>query len=211
MITLARLKKPVARVALAFLPATLTVMLARMDTAPLPESLEGSIHVTVPELSAVRILDVCEGDFRVSGTAETTQERPLLPDGHPSVWVMVPGRITAGVDMSEMEVCWHGNGLQVELPWPEITSVVPRYGDIQWGHHADLWTEDPDGAVLSLRESLFAHAGNSLEDEAVVSGLLEEAIKNVQTAVLQIASALDIDQISVCTAPGRVVPLGFTD
>lgn len=205
-----RLRTVLPRLALAVLPVTLTLLLApRHSTSmirPAPV-----IGVTVPEITRTGILDVCETDFRVTGTAIGSQERTAWPDGHSSVWVMVPGRITAGVDLAGMKVSRSVGTLHVELPSPEVTSAIPDYDEIEWGHHSSFWTSDPDRASLELRDTFIRSASSTLRDHAVVSGLLEEAAINVQAALLDIANALGIDRISVSTTPGSSVSLGFDD
>ncbi|HOF67759.1 MAG TPA: DUF4230 domain-containing protein [Candidatus Fermentibacter daniensis] len=208
--TIEKLRKVIPRVALAVLPVTLTLLLA-----PRPSTSAGQpapvIGVTVPEITAAGILDVSEADFRVTGTALGTQERTAWPDGHSSVWVMIPGRITAGVDLSDMKVSREGNTLRVEMPSPEVTSAIPDYGEIDWGHYVNFWTDDPDGTALDLRDSLLRNASSALHERAIVSGLLEEAAVDVQTTILSFANALGIDRISISTTHGRTIPVGFDD
>lgn len=208
--TIERLRTVIPRIGLAVLPVTLTLLLAPRPSTPAGQPVP-VIGVTVPEITSAGILDVSEADFRVTGTALGTQERTAWPDGHSCVWVMVPGRITAGVDLSDMKVSREGDTLRVEMPTPEVTSAIPDYGNIDWGHYTNFWTDDPDGTALDLRDSLLRNASSALHERAIVSGLLEEAAVDVQTSLASLANALGIDQICISTTHGRMIPVGFND
>jgi len=165
----------------------------------------------ISKVTTPAILDVCEAGFTVIRSGERNQVHVAWPDGHTTAWVNIPGRVTAGVDLGEMEVSGSRNELEVHLPRPAITGCYPDYGGIEWDHHSGFWTTDPDGSALDFREDLLTGAVTSLPGQAEASGLLEEAETNLAVSVSRIVSALGIDEINVITGSGRVLPIGTSN
>ena len=180
----------------------------------LRRSVEQTLDTLPPSISKVTtpaILDVCEADFTAIRSGERNQVHTAWPDGHTTAWVNIPGRVTAGVDLGEMEVSGSLNELEVHLPRPAITGCYPDYGRIEWDHHSGFWTTDPDGSALDFREDLLTGAITTLPQQAEASGLLEEAKTNLAVSVSRLASALGIDEINVITGSGRVLPIGTSN
>lgn len=166
---------------------------------------------SVAKITTPAVLDVCEADFTARRSGERMQVRTAWPDGHTTAWVNLPGRVTAGVDLSEMEVNRSRDGLQVRLPRPEITGSYPDYDRVEWGYHNGFWTTNRDETALAFRQDLLTGAASTIRQQAEASGLLEEATTHVAVAVSRFASALGIDEIEITTGSGRVLPLGITN
>ena len=175
----------------------------------------GQILETLPpslsKITTPAILDVCEADFTAIRSGERDQVHAAWPDGHTTAWVNIPGRVTAGVDLGEMEVSGSRDELEVHLPRPTVTGCYPDYGGIEWDHHSGFWTTDPDGSALDFREDLITGAITILPQLAEASGLLEEAETNLAVSVSRIVSAIGIDEINVITGSGRVLPMGTSN
>ena len=136
--------------ALAVLAVILAIQLLRK---PLEQTLT-TVPPTVTKVTTPAILDVCEADFTAIRSGERDQVHAAWPDGRTTAWVNIPGRVTAGVDLGEMEVSGAIDGLEIRLPRPVVTGCYPDYGEIEWDHHSGFWTTDPDGSALDFREDL---------------------------------------------------------
>ena len=186
------------------------VLVYQMLKRPVGQILE-TLPPSLSKITTPAILDVCEADFTAIRSGERDQVHAAWPDGHTTAWVNIPGRVTAGVDLGEMEVSGSRDELEVHLPRPTVTGCYPDYGGIEWDHHSGFWTTDPDGSALDFREDLITGAITILPQLAEASGLLEEAETNLAVSVSRIVSAIGIDEINVITGSGRVLPMGTSN
>lgn len=196
-----------------YLIPAMVILAGIIIPATLKHSEEEVCTVLPPSISKVdtpAILNVCEADFTAIRSGERSQVHAAWFDGHTTAWVNLRGRVTAGVDLGEMEVSCSRNELEVRLPRPTITGCYPDYGRIQWNHQSGFWTTNPDREALDFRDDLLTGAITSLPQQAETSGLLEEAQTSLAVAVSRIASALGIDEMNVVTSSGQEILLGMS-
>ena len=152
---------------------------------------------------AARLSTVC-WDCTGSGRQFMDDERFwIIPDGYLSLYVSIPVRIRAGVDLSAEGLEYAGDltargGLvvSVALPAPEIISCELDYMGIDHDIFETHWEGSAEGTaslIFELEGTIKAEA----QADAVRDGILDEARESAVSHVERIMMALGAEQVEV--------------
>lgn len=177
-----------------------------LDLTPGDEPTKETEQVTSAEgvlqiLQELVGLVTAEAEVEVALSRERTHQRPLLPDGHVGVILLVPGTVRAGIDLARMgpeDLHLSSGHVVAFLPIAEVTDTDIHYADLRWDSTSDLGALlQGDREALQIRQELLQEVGDRLEDESIRAGLLRLAEDHARQLVSEVLLGLGCKSVEV--------------